>query len=87
MAHSQARSKHAQHLSDCRGTLGAHDLKVGDGCRLLLAPTGTTRGTHSFGQPGIYEFDTLTVKADGEVTHLPNAPHEEQILTLMVRSL
>jgi len=69
----------------CRGTLGIHNMTVGDGCQLFLGPTGTTRQTNYVSEAGIYTFEGLTVAAGGEVTHIPGAPTDERNLTIVVR--
>ena len=71
-------------LLNHRGTLGAHNLTVGDGCELHLGLTGTIRSTGFMGNPGIYRFDHLNVAAYGEVTHLPDADWTKQNLTIIV---
>ena len=84
-----AASKHTLNycslcLCNHRGILGAHNLTVGDNCKLYLGLTGTIRTTEFTGDPGVYRFNRLTVAADGEVTHLPGADVTEQNLTIIV---
>lgn len=51
-----------------RGTLGVVDMTIGNGCDLHLGSTGNTQGISTVSPTGIFNFDTLTVKAGGEVT-------------------
>lgn len=64
-----------------------HDLTIGDGCRLYLGVEGTSRGTHKYGSPGIYGFDTLTVGAGGEVTMASNVAENQHNMRLIVSAL
>ena len=52
----------------CRGTLGIVNMTVGDGCNLYLGSTGNTQGISTVSPRGVFDFETLTVKAGGEVT-------------------
>ncbi|PIK55158.1 hypothetical protein BSL78_07888 [Apostichopus japonicus] len=51
---------------DCNavGTLVAHDITIGQNCRLLLAPSGSFKD----GSPSHYTFGSITVSDGGEVT-------------------
>jgi hypothetical protein len=51
-----------------RGTLGIVDMTVGHGCNLYLSATGNTNGISTVSEVGVYDFNTLTVKAGGEVS-------------------
>ncbi|XP_076091252.1 uncharacterized protein LOC143063127 [Mytilus galloprovincialis] len=50
------------------GTLGVVDMTIGNGCDLHLGSTGNTQGISTVSPTGIFDFNTLTVKAGGEVT-------------------
>ena len=65
-----------------RGRLGVVDMTVGDGCVLKLGATGDTISTT--GGVGIYDFNTLTVKAGGEVTVTDDLTDMSSILTITV---
>lgn len=68
-----------------RGTLAVHDLTIGNGCHLYLGPSGTSRGTETHGDVGIYGFDSLTVNGGGEVTMTPGKSRSD-LIQLVLRS-
>ena len=51
-----------------RGTIGVHNLTVGDQCRLLLGNTGNTKLTGYESETGTFDFEKLVVADGGEVT-------------------
>ena len=52
----------------CRGTIGVHDMTVGESCSLYLGSAGTTVRTGLIANPGLFYFESLTVAAGGEIT-------------------
>lgn len=51
-----------------RGTIGVHDMTVGENCVLYLGSAGTTIRTGLAPNPGLFDFETFIVAAGGEVT-------------------
>jgi hypothetical protein len=51
-----------------RGTIGVHDMTVGDGCSLYLGSTGSTTRTGVSPESGTFDFDEISVAAGGEIT-------------------
>ena len=49
-----------------------YDLTVGDSCHLYLGSTGKTKRSGFVSTTGIFDFDSLTVAAGGEVTATNN---------------
>ena len=60
-------------------------MTVGDGCKLKLGSTGDTISTT--GGAGVYDFNTLVVKAGGEVTVTDDLTNMNDKITITVRSL
>jgi hypothetical protein len=60
-------------------------MTVGDGCKLKLGSTGDTISTT--GGTGVYDFNTLVVKAGGEVTMTDDLTNMNNKITITVRSL
>lgn len=54
-----------------RGTIGVHDMTVGESCSLYLGNAGTTARTGLVANPGLFYFESLTVAAGGEITSTP----------------
>ena len=67
-----------------RGTLGVHEMIVGDGCHLKLGATGSTRQLNATGTVGGYVFPVLTVKAGGEVTVTEDLIQKNSYLRIQV---
>ena len=55
-----------------RGTIGVYDLTIGNNCHLYLGSTGKTKRSGYISPTGIFDFDSLTVAAGGEVTATNN---------------
>lgn len=70
-----------------RGVLGIHEMIVGDGCKLKLGATGSTRQVNTTGTAGGYVFPVLTVKAGGEVTVTEDLVQRDSYLRMQVKKL
>ena len=70
-----------------RGTIGVYDLTVGDGCHLYLGSTGKTKRSGFVSTTGIFDFDSLTVAAGGEVTATSNLVGANNKIQLAVSEL
>ncbi|XP_071506021.1 uncharacterized protein [Diadema antillarum] len=80
-----------------RGTISAHDITVGSGCRLLFSETGTSSllgddlqtslDVGAGNLAGHYRFDSLIVADGGEVTMVDDLPATNRSFTLTVDTL
>lgn len=70
-----------------RGVLGIHEMIVGDGCKLKLGATGSTRQVNTTGTAGGYVFPVLTVKAGGEVTVTEDLVQRDSNLRMQVKKI
>lgn len=68
-----------------RGVLGIHEMIVGDGCKLKLGATGSTRQVNTTGTAGGYVFPVLTVKAGGEITVTEDLVQRDSYLRMQVK--
>lgn len=62
-------------------------MVVGDGCKLKLGATGSTRQVNATGTVGEYVFPVLTVKAGGEITVTEDLVQRDSYLRMQVKSL
>lgn len=60
---------------------------VGDGCKLKLGATGSTRQVNATQTVGEYVFPVLTVKAGGEITVTEDLVQRDSYLRMQVKSL
>lgn len=60
---------------------------VGDGCKLKLGATGSTRQVNTTGAAGEYVFPVLTVKAGGEVTVTEDLVQRNSNLRMQVKKI
>lgn len=70
-----------------RGVLGIHEMIIGDGCKLKLGPTGSTRQVNTTETAGEYVFPVLTVKAGGEVTVTEDLVQTDSYLRMQVKKI
>jgi hypothetical protein len=67
-----------------RGTIGVHDVIVGEKCSLYLGKEGNTKRTGVFPDKGLFDFEKITVAAGGEITSTADLTGANDIINIKV---
>lgn len=70
-----------------RGTIGVHDITVGDKCHLYLGREGTTKRTGLTATAGKFDFEKITVAAGGEITSTHDLTGVNDEINIKVRTM